>query len=510
MSNLSKNDSTVNTIKTNQSLVHIKHSITIRQYKYWHLILKFFAEKIEHGIQPDKNGFYFESRSKFAEYIGYDQVTKDLKKDIEALRKEPIVINYLEKDGKPAIHGMGFISEYKITSNQIGYRLPSFIESVVRGDDESKKMFLLLNWTIFNSFTGKYEAIIYKLCKDYLGIGRTPYFSVDEYRDYIGLKESDYKETKSLVRRCITEPLKNLNSNEIGDILVEVEFKKQGRKTEGLYFLVKNKHQSVLPFEEFKPSSAFAFSKIAISPDDQCKYLEMYSSEEIEATIERANEYIDKLNKEGKPVKMAAIYNTAFKGNWGKQRLEERRLKQEEEEKRQKKLDWQKKKAEQKKQEAANKAKQQEQDIIDLVNQFNSLSNQEQIELIESMLDKNKQFKPVFDMLNTPYLKHGIEAYKHSTQFKSLLLNEIKERNNHQEEQKLIVDFENLSNDEKTKVIDFMFNLDSNNKKISDMLSSAYEKHGIDAHKQNEDVYKHLLEHLRMGKFIESLKDYKE
>ncbi len=461
-------------------------------------------------MQPDKNGFYFESRSKFAEYIGYDQMTKDLKADIEALRKEPIIINYLEKDGKPAIHGMGFISEYKITSNQIGYRLPSFIENVVRGDDESKKMFLLLNWTIFNSFTGKYEAIIYKLCKDYIGTGRTPYFTIEEYREYIGLKKEEYVQFKRLSEWTLKRPLKAINDSPVSDITIEVKLEKVGRSVAGLYFVMEYKKQAVLPFEEFKPSSAFAFSKIAISPDDQCKYLEMYSSEEIEATIERANEYIDKLNKEGKPVKMAAIYNTAFKGNWGKQRLEERRLKQEEEEKRQKKLDWQKKKAEQKKQEAANKAKQQEQDIIDLINQFNSLSNQEQIELIESMLDKNKQFKPVFDMLNTPYLKHGIEAYKHSTQFKSLLLNEIKERNNHQEEQKLIADFENLSNDEKTKVIDFMFNLDSNNKKISDMLSSAYEKHGIDAHKQNEDVYKHLLEHLRMGKFIESLKDYKE
>ena len=302
MNNVAKKDSPVKTIKTNQSLVHIKHSITIRQYKYWHLILKFFAEKVEQGMQPDKNGFYFESRSKFAEYIGYDQMTKDLKADIEALRKEPIIINYLEKDGKPAIHGMGFISEYKITSNQIGYRLPSFIENVVRGDDESKKMFLLLNWTIFNSFTGKYEAIIYKLCKDYIGTGRTPYFTIEEYREYIGLKKEEYVQFKRLSEWTLKRPLKAINDSPVSDITIEVKLEKVGRSVAGLYFVMEYKKQAVLPFEEFKPNSAFAFARIAISPDSQIKYLEAYSSEEIEATIERANEYIDKLKKEGSPV----------------------------------------------------------------------------------------------------------------------------------------------------------------------------------------------------------------
>ena len=143
MGNLAKTDKPVKQTKTNQSLVHIKHSITIRQYKYWHLLLKFFNEQLEQGIEPE-DGFYYESRSKFKEYFGYDLMTKELKADIEALRQEPIVLNYLEKDGKPAIHGMGFISEYKITSARIGFKFPSFIEKAIRGEDDSKKLFLLL------------------------------------------------------------------------------------------------------------------------------------------------------------------------------------------------------------------------------------------------------------------------------------------------------------------------------------------------------------------------------
>ena len=383
---------------------------------------------MEQGAQPDKNGFYFVSRSKIAEYIGYDINTAELKLEIEALRKEPIIINYLEKDGKPAIHGMGFISEYKITSNNIGYRLPSFIENVVRGDDESKKMFLLLNWDIFNSFTGKYEAIIYKLCKDYIGIGRTPYFTIEEYREYIGLKKSEYVAVDNLTRRCIKNPITNINSNKNCDISVQVDFKKQGRKIEGFYFTVEYKKQPKLPFEEFKPCSAFAFAKISISHEKQVHYLELYSEENIAATIERANEYIDQLNADGKPVNMGAIYNKAFSSNWGEQRLEENRLKQEEEDKKQNLSKWKKKQDELQKIEEAEKLDQKKQAEIDLINYYETLPNNEKTAIIETMLEKFKSNAAIFDMLNKPYLEHGVNAYQHSAPIRSILIAELKEQ----------------------------------------------------------------------------------
>jgi hypothetical protein len=40
----------------------------------------------------------------------------------------------------------------------------------MRGLDLPKAMFSLISWDIFNHFTGKHEAIIYKLCKDYIGV----------------------------------------------------------------------------------------------------------------------------------------------------------------------------------------------------------------------------------------------------------------------------------------------------------------------------------------------------
>lgn len=482
-------------IKTNQSFVHIKHSISIRQYKYWHLLIKFFSEQVADGVQPDSDGFYYESRAKISEFIGYELMSKELKKDVEALRKEPIVINYLEKDGSPAIHGMGFISEYKITNTKIGFRLPSFIEKVVKGENESRKLFLLLNWNIFNSFTGKYEAIIYKLCKDYVGIGRTPYFSVQEYRDYIGLSETEYSENKSLFRRCIHDPLKKIKESELCDITVSVEFKKTGTNIIGLNFIVENKKQTVLPFEEFTPSLAFQYSKIAISQQDQSKYLTQFEEEEIAASIERANSYIEGLKNSGKNISMGAIYAKAISENWGKQLLEEREvLKQEQEKEEQRK---QRKIAKENKKAADQKSKldQEAEKTIALFDDFENYPNELKIMLIEGMLKNNKQPKIVYDPLKKSFDEYGVDAHKHSPMFKGLLSKEIISYKTKKELEDLLKDFESLNFEFKLAETQVIL-------KLKPSLQAVFNQFGVDAHKHDEAFKMALIEHLTLKNIV--------
>jgi hypothetical protein len=315
-------------LKTPQSIVHIRHTVSLRQYKYWVLLLRFYREFFELNEKPDDDGLYSVPIAKISDYMGYEPMKTELKADFNALRSEPITINFLDKDGKKAIHGMGFISEWKITSKTIAFKIPSFIEKVMRGDEEAARIFQLLNWSIFNSFNGKYEAIIYKLCKDYIGIGRTPYMTIAEYREYIGLKENEYTSTDDFNKRCIKNPIKFINENEISDIDVSVEYKRTGRKVDGLYFKAKERKQTSLPMPKFEPHKAFALAKVAISIQDQHKYLEVMPAEEIQATIQRANEYAESIKAKGQKVQIAAIYHKAFLERWGVQYLEQQEAEQ--------------------------------------------------------------------------------------------------------------------------------------------------------------------------------------
>ena len=318
--------------RTPQELVHIKHSISARQYKYWFLLLKVYKELIETNTQADadKDGFYSVSLSDISNLMGYELVKKELKSDLEALRQQPIIINYLEKDGKPVTHGMGFISEWKVSSTKISFKLPSFIEKVLQGDLEAKQMFLLLNWDIFNSFGGKYEAIIYKLCKDYIGIGRTPYFTVEEYRDYIGLKENEYKQFFRLNEWTLTKPIKNINNNEMSDILVKVVLEKKGVKVVGLHFEMGYKANTpVLEIAPLEPNPAFEKSLITIPPNKQLEYLKNFSEDQIKAIID----YVNAQNEKGNIKNLSGYYNQAFINGWGLENFEaEQKAKAEEEE----------------------------------------------------------------------------------------------------------------------------------------------------------------------------------
>lgn len=304
-------------IKAPQAVVHIKHRISLRQYKYWIVLLQYYRELFEAKEEPNEDGFYRMPKTRLTEYLGYEPVQSELKTDFESLRREPIIINYLEKDGTPAVHGMGFLSEWKITSKTIAFRLPSFLQDVMKGLDQPRAIFQLLNWQIFNHFTGKYEAIIYKLCRDYRGVGRTPYIPLNEFREYMGLKSTEYENFKRLNVRVINEPCARINESPVSDIEVTPEFERNGRKIIGLRFLVKSKQQQSIPFPEMEQNEAFRFAKVHIETSTQLEYLAIRSPEEIELCIERANEYGEEQAKKGASIKeYGAVYRKAISEGW--------------------------------------------------------------------------------------------------------------------------------------------------------------------------------------------------
>lgn len=379
--------------KTPQEFVHIQHNISARQYKYWFLLLKACKEYLENGTEKDNKGFFYISLDSIANLMGYEPVKKELKKDLEALRQQPIIINYLEKNGKPVTHGMGFISEWKVSSTKIAFKLPSFIEDVLKGDLEAKQMFLLLNWEIFNSFSGKYEAIIYKLCKDYIGVGRTPYFTIEEYRNYIGLNDNEYKQFFELNRWTLTRPIENINNNELSDISIKVEFDKQGRKVLGLHFEMElKKNTPLLEIAPIEPNPAFKKSLITIPLHKQLEYLGQFSEDQIRAIIDRTNDYIEKLKADGKKVSIGAIYNKAFNESWGLDNWEaEQKAKVEEEERKRKEKAEMEAKIKAEQEEKARQKKEKEQ-IAKSLAMFETLPKEEQ----EAILDEIESQTPSF------------------------------------------------------------------------------------------------------------------
>jgi plasmid replication initiation protein len=311
-------------IKTPQSLIHIRHKITLSQYKYWILMLRELRRQFDSGIPTDEKGFRSMPLKLFEKAFGYEINRSMLWNDMLALKNETLSYNFLSKDGGAVQYGAGFISEWKVFATRLEFKFPSVIEDVVRGLDEPKAIFQLLNWEIFNHFSGKYEAIIYKLCRDYRGVKKTPYFDLAKFRDYMGLSDGEYKEFRDLNKFVISNPVKAINRSEASDIRVEVEFERQGRKVIGLRFMIEQKAQTVIPFPESDLADAFRFAKVNIEPAMQKKYLELRREDEIEVCIERANEYGEQQAKKGKEPNYGALYRAAITEGWHSQKLEQK------------------------------------------------------------------------------------------------------------------------------------------------------------------------------------------
>lgn len=313
-------------LKTPQSLIHIKHTISLLQYKLWILLLHELKKQFDANEPADEKGFRYIHIQNLVERLGYIPKKSDIWNDLVGIGDQQIAFNMLEKDGKSVKYGARFISEFKVSTSRIGFKFPSFLEDVMHGLDNAEEIFHKLNWDIFNQFSGKYEAIIYKLCKDYLGVGRTPYITVLDFREYMGFKNGEYAEFMKLNEWVITRPLKNINTSPVSDISISVEYHRKGRKVEGLYFTMKPKHQAALPFVESENNPAFTLAKVTISSAKQQAYLAKMSAEQIHLTLARANEYGEELEKKGKKVNYGAIYKKAIEENWGEQHTQQKSL----------------------------------------------------------------------------------------------------------------------------------------------------------------------------------------
>ena len=107
-------------IKTPQSLIHIKHRISLLQYKYWILLLRELRAQFDAGVPPDENGFRYIPMDKIAADLGYTPNKTELFKDFLALKNETIAFNVLEKDGQEAKYGAGY---FRVEDNEPARRV---------------------------------------------------------------------------------------------------------------------------------------------------------------------------------------------------------------------------------------------------------------------------------------------------------------------------------------------------------------------------------------------------
>lgn len=378
-------------LKTPQSLIHVRHEMTLLQYKYWLLILHFAAQTEAKEINTAETfigKMFVIPKSYIVSYLKYYPKNKELEQDLQALRKYDLVYNLMKKDKQgvmnlteqmneeirkkhqyETVYYSGMIGAFGITEKEIHVEVPIILLNIMRKMIEKERtdnIFQLLNWDIYNKFPSKYTAAIYKLCKDYLGIGYVKSLSIEDFRFYIGLQSDEYEPFKLLNYNIIKPSIQEINESEFSDISVGVEYKKIGKRVTHLQFIVKAKkvalpsniHTFEQPIEYSEPDLAQEENigeigriyglvrENSLPVSTLKKWVEQKGFDFVQATLIRANRRADetRIKKPNEPMNYGAWYTNAFKNNFGGEELEEQLLK-EQQLKKQRELDEKKAKA---------------------------------------------------------------------------------------------------------------------------------------------------------------------
>jgi hypothetical protein len=176
------------------------------------------------------------------------------------------------------------------------------------------------------------------------------------------------------------------------------------------------KKQTQLPFEEFKPHPAFDYAKISIDPEEQTKHLEKYTPEQVQAIIERANDYAQEIKAKGKKENLSGLYKKAFSEGWGLDNLEAKQ-----EEKAQKKALIEQQKTEGTK--TQQQAKGETQEAIESkkrLEAFELLSETEKNDILQAVLQQVP--KVLRASIERAYKEHGVNAPAKSAQVRGMLI----------------------------------------------------------------------------------------
>lgn len=170
---------------------------------------------------------------KILQHFSYHTKNYDhLKEAGRLLNRTQAEYNYFDKDGEE--WGVfTLLSGIKIKNGVCTYRY----DEEMRNKLNNPAIYAKINLLIQNEFKSKYSLFLYELCVDYKNVRQTPLMPLEEFRAFLGLEKEEYLEFKKLNYFVIGKAIKEINKKT--DLLINVEFKRTGRKVSEIKFSIK-------------------------------------------------------------------------------------------------------------------------------------------------------------------------------------------------------------------------------------------------------------------------------
>ena len=226
-------------LKKHVGLIHSTNKLSLLERKIANALLHNaydeLTSKSEHSIHI----------TQLSVLIGYNSKDyKTIKKSLMALLSTVLEWNIIDKNKKAddVWVASSMLADAKIEGSICTYSYSNRMKELCYHPEFYGK----LNMKVLAAFKSSYGLALYENCVRYQNIMQTPWLDLFTYRKLMGVEEGEYKKFKDLNKRVLKPAIAEVNKN--SSIIVEPEFKKQGRDIASIKFLItKKKIQDDVP-----------------------------------------------------------------------------------------------------------------------------------------------------------------------------------------------------------------------------------------------------------------------
>ncbi|MEX3845563.1 replication initiation protein [Paraburkholderia sp. BR10882] len=182
-----------------------------------------------------------------------------LKAALSNIMSTQIEFDLLETDHQPAHwRKSNMIAEAEIVGGICSYEYPTKLAEMLADPD----VYALIDVNVQNRFKKGSALTLFENCLRFKGVGRTRFVPLQVWRKLLGAEAATYDEFKHFANMVIKPAVAEVNK--VSNILVEPEYRKEGRRVVEMRFIITQNpqgqlHETVLPsaIEEIRGTETY-------------------------------------------------------------------------------------------------------------------------------------------------------------------------------------------------------------------------------------------------------------
>lgn len=236
------NSSVPDLVKKAVAAIHIKNDISCLQRKLWNVLLSnAYLDLADSEIQ------LHEIRVKdLMDEVGFDSKNiAYLKQALEDMVTTKLTWNILDEKGKKEWGVSAALASAVISGGVCHYSYSAHLRQKLHNPE----FYAPVPLNVLRRFCGGHALALYENCLRYRLVSQTPFFSLDVFRDLIGVGDNNSYDDFKVLNRAVIKP-SMLEVNTVSDIFLGIELQREKRKVVGVKFTIDGNKQESLPIEQ--------------------------------------------------------------------------------------------------------------------------------------------------------------------------------------------------------------------------------------------------------------------